>query len=133
MISAAARRLEIAPVGNGAGGQQSFTATVSGRESFVCTYVQEDGNWEGPCRRFTLVNPRSGTLVATVSWDDRHPLALSIRTLDGAAKGIRCCRSPETLELDVAAGSTLDMQVTLLGPWGRDVHQPFHVRTFLKP
>jgi hypothetical protein len=133
LASADATRLEIVPAQASVDARLPFTATVTGREAFVCAYTQDERRWEGPCRRFTVVNSRSGTLVVTVRWNDRHPLALSLRSGEGVPNGIRCCSSPEIIELPVIAGSTIDIQITLLEPWGSDERQTFQVSAALKP
>jgi hypothetical protein len=125
--------LDIVPVVNGLGVEERFTSTVSGREPFVCTSTQVDGRWEGPCRRFTIINAHAGTLVAGLNWDDRHALVLSLKTLDGAEKGTACCRSPLVLKLAVEAGSVYEVQIAFLKAWGGEETQKFHLTTSLEP
>jgi hypothetical protein len=124
---------DVLPVVNAIGVQGRLTATVEAREPFICTYTHDSGLWEGPCRRFTIINPGAGTLVATLSWENQQPMTLSVKTLDGENRGVRCCRSPQTLKISVGTGSVYEVQVTLLQPWGGDARQKFDLLVSLEP
>jgi hypothetical protein len=128
-------RSDIIPVVNGVGVEARFTSTVGGREPFVCSAAQADRQWEGPCRRFTIINARSGTLVVVLNWDDQQALVLTLKTLDGLVKGMGCWHSPRTLKLAVETGSVFEVQVTLPLPktWGSDESQKFELVTTLEP
>ena len=133
ITSGAGTHPDIVPVMSGVGVEERLTSIVGGREPYVCTSTQAGGHWEGPCRRFTIINPRSGTLVAALTWDNQHVLILSLKTLDGLQKGMGCCRSSQTLKLAVEAGSVYEVQVTLLKTWGSDETQKFHLTLSLEP
>ena len=124
---------DVLPVVNAIGVQGRLTATIDARAPFVCTYAHGAELWEGPCRRFTIINPAAGTLVATLSWENQEALTLSVKTLDGENRGMRCCHSPQTLRVSVETGSVFEIQVTLLRPWGGDVRQKFDLLVSLEP
>jgi hypothetical protein len=118
---------EVVPVVSALGVQGRLATTVSGRENFVCTSIRDDTRLEGPCRRFTLINPRRGVLVAMLKWKNQHPLTLSVKTLNGDLMGLASGRSPQVLRVPVDAGSLYEAQVMLLEPWGGDAHQAFEL------
>jgi hypothetical protein len=115
------------------GDDETLVATVSGRESFTCTAEpQTERPTERPCRRFSIVARRDGTLVAKLRWDNGHPLLLAVTTADGVPMRVGCCRSPQSLTLAVEAASAYELQIMLVTTWGREEHQPFELTTSLK-
>jgi hypothetical protein len=123
---------DVLPVVNAIGVQGRLKATIDARAPFVCTYTDGAELWEGPCRRFTIINPGAGTLVATLAWENQQPLTLSVKTLDGENRGVRCCQSPQTLRVPVETGSVYELQVTLLRPWGSNARQEFDLLVSLE-
>jgi hypothetical protein len=114
------------------GDDETLVTTVSGRESFTCTATQQT-EWptERPCRRFSIVARRHGTLVVRLSWDNAHPLLLAVTTADGVPIRGSCCRSPQVVTLAVEPASAYELQIMLVTAWGRDEHQPFELTTSL--
>jgi hypothetical protein len=114
------------------GDDETLVTTVSGRESFTCTAAQQtEEPTERPCRRFSIVARRRGTLVVRLRWDSGHPLQLAVITADGVRIRASCCRSPQSLTLAVEAASAYELQIMLVTAWGRDEHQPFEVTSSL--
>jgi hypothetical protein len=113
-------------------GEETLITTVSGREPFTCTTAQADRSREWPCRRFTIIPRRWGTLIVTLKWDDDHPLLLALQAADGTPLGTACCRSPQRLTLPVETASAYELHVMLMTAWGRDEHQPFESTTSLE-
>jgi hypothetical protein len=112
---------------------ETLVATVTGRESFTCTAAQQtERPTERPCRRFSIVARRRGTLVVGLRWDNGHPLLLAVTTADGVPIRASCCRSPQSLTLAVEATSAYELQIMLVTEWGREEHQPFEVTTSLE-
>jgi hypothetical protein len=115
------------------GDDETLVATVSGRESFTCTARQQtERPTERPCRRFSIVARRHGTLVVRLRWDNGYPLLLAVTTADGVAIRASCCRSPQSLALAVEAASAYELQIMLVTAWGREDHQPFELTTSLE-
>jgi hypothetical protein len=92
---------------------QVFQGTLHG-DGNVCIFVI-DGSEEGPCDRFTVVAPQSGTLTVHVAWDNSaHFLGITVpRGL--SFPGIRCCTSPTEFRLSVTAGQTTELYVYFAG------------------
>ena len=109
---------------------ETLTTSVSGRESFTCTAVQEtEQPIERPCRRFSVVARRRGTLVVRLEWDNQHPLLIAAATADGIPITASCCNSPQELRLVAQPDSTYELQVMLVTVWGQGDHQPFQLTT----
>ena len=112
------------------GDDETLTTSVSGRESFTCTAAQETGQpIERPCRRFSVVARRRGTLVVRLEWGNQHPLLLAAATADGTPITASCCNSPQELRLVAQPDSTYELQVMLVTVWGHGDHQPFQLTT----
>ncbi len=112
---------------------ETLVTTVSGRESFTCTAAQQTKRpTEQPCRRFSIVARRRGTLVVKLTWDNEHPLLIAVTTADGIPLRTGCCRSPQVLTLAVEPASAYELQIMLVTAWGRDEHQPFELTTALQ-
>jgi hypothetical protein len=115
------------------GDDETLVTTVSGRESFTCIATQQtERPTERPCRRFSVVARRRGTLVVKLTWDNGHPLLLAVTTADGTPIHATCCRSPEVVTLGVDPASAYELQIMLVTSWGREEHQPFELTTSLE-
>jgi hypothetical protein len=112
---------------------ETLVTTVSGRESFICTTAQQtERPTERPCRRFSIVARRRGTLLVRLTWDNGHPLLLAVITADGTPIHTSCCRSPQVVTLAVEPASGYEVQIMLVTAWGRYEHQPFELTTSLE-
>jgi hypothetical protein len=115
------------------GDDETLVTTVSGRESFTCTAAQQtERPTERPCRRFSILAHRRGTLSVRLRWDDGHPLLIAVTTADGVPIETNCCRSPQVLTLPVQAASAYELQIMLMTAWGREEHQRFELTTSLE-
>ena len=115
------------------GDGETLVTAVSGRESFTCTAMQQtERPTERPCRRFSIVARRRGTLIVRLQWDNGLPLLLAVTTADGLPIRASCCRSPQVLRLAVEAASAYELQIMLVTAWGREEHQPFELTTLLE-
>jgi hypothetical protein len=112
------------------GDAETLTTAVNGRESFTCTAAQEtEQPIERPCRRFSVVAGRGGTLVVRLHWNNQHPLLLAAATADGIPITSSCCNSPQELRLVAETGASYELQVMLVTAWGYGEHQPFQLST----
>jgi hypothetical protein len=112
---------------------ETLLTTVSGRESFTCTAAQQtERPAERPCRRFSIVARRRGTLAVKLTWDNGRPLLLAVITADGTPIHASCCRSPQSVTLAVESASGYEVQIMLLTAWGRYELQPFELTTSLE-
>jgi hypothetical protein len=116
---------------------QVFQGTLH-NDGNVCVFVI-DGSEEGPCDRFTVVVPQSGTLTAHVTWDTiANFLAITVpKAL--SFPGIRYCASPTELRLSVTARQTTEFYVFFAGatdgPGGHvptSAEQPYELVTSLQ-
>jgi hypothetical protein len=107
-------------------------ASVAGDEPLICAHEREQSRSEGPCRRFRLPIPDAGLLRIQLTWDDALPLGLELRTVEGAEVNAMCCRSPMDLTASIGAGGVYDIEVILLGDWGRPESEAFQMTASLQ-
>jgi hypothetical protein len=109
---------------------ETVVTTVSGRESFTCTAGQQtERPTERPCRRFSILARRPGSLIVRLTWDNGHPLLVAVTTADGTPIHASCCRSPQLVTVAVVPGSAYELQIMLVTAWGHDERQPFELTT----
>lgn len=94
---------------------ERVTGTITGADG-ECLFTTEDGGWGGLCQAFEIPLVASGILETIVSWSDAVPLAVFVKTSNGAPLDMKCCNGDQlTVAVPVEDGNRYRLEVVYAG------------------